>query len=66
MQDSLDIKGIRKFRDARINVELFGRMTDPDRFLDGIVRYPAAVYVIRKVATEPGFAVEENTNNKCK
>jgi len=66
MQKRTESGGVQKFREARVDVELFGHPTAPDRILDGTVRHPAAVNTVKKAAIEPGFAAEAGSKEKSK
>ena len=57
---------MHNFREARIDVELFGHVTAPDRLLDGTIRRPAASKVVMKAAIEPGYAADQGTKDKVK
>ena len=66
MQKRTELDGTQKFREARVDVELFRHPTVPDRILDGTVRHPVAVNLVKKAATEPGFAAEAGSKEKRK
>ena len=66
MQSQVDSRGVHNFREARIDVELFGHVTAPDRLLDGTIRHPAASKVVTKAAVEPGYAADQGTKDKVK
>ena len=48
MQKRTELGEVQKFREARVDVELFGHPIVPDRILDGTVRHPAAANIVKK------------------
>ena len=54
------------FEEARLDVELFGHPTAPDRLLDGTVRHPAARHIVRKAALSVGAAAKDGVETKEK
>ena len=54
------------FEEARLDVELFGHPTAPERLLDGTVRHAAASHIVDKAATEMGAAASEGAVCKDK
>ena len=66
LQSQKDSKGGVRWKEARVDVELFGHPTAPDRLLDGTIRHPVTVNVVKKAATEPGFAAEQGSKDKLK
>ena len=52
--------------EARLDVDLFGHATAPDRLLDATVRHPAAAHILRKAARMVGAAAAEGVDAKTK
>jgi len=56
--------GQMEYKEARLDVEMFGHAYAPDRLLDGTVRHPAAQHMVNIAAEHPGAAAAAGVGDK--
>ena len=58
--------GTQSLEEARVDVELFGHLVAPARYLDGTIRHPITSSSVSKSAQEVGFVAAEGEKTKAK